>query len=147
MSDEDLEETVEETTDETVEEVEETIDEKGKKTKKKRVIRRRASKKDKEDPVHSAIRLTVESGKVGYGYRDAIRNCSSKKTKLLILANNVLLEVSSKLKNSNTSEIPFFTYEGSSLELGSICGKPYPVSVISVFDFGSSNISKFVKKK
>ena len=118
-----------------------------KQDKKKRVIRIRKSKKEKENPIHSAIRLTVESGKVAYGYRNAIRNCSLKTTKLFILAENAPLDITKSLARANKSGIPLLNYEGSSMELGSICGRPYTVSVLSVFDFGNSDIKKLVKKK
>jgi ribosomal protein L30E len=33
------------------------------------------------------------------------------------------------------------------MELGSVCGKPFPISVLSVYEEGSSNIIDLAKKK
>jgi large subunit ribosomal protein L30e len=45
------------------------------------------------------------------------------------------------------SNVPLIQFEGNSMELGSVCGKPFPVSVLSVFEEGSSNILELAKKK
>ena len=41
---------------------------------------------------------------------------------------------------SKLSEMPVYTFEGSSVELGSICGKPFTVSVLIIQEPGDSNI-------
>lgn len=35
---------------------------------------------------------------------------------------------------------PVFVYSGGSLELGSICKKPFSISVMAIVDEGTSNI-------
>lgn len=111
----------------------------------KKVVRRRKSKKEKENPLSAAIRLAVESGKVDFGSNIGMKNVSENKAKLFVVANNVP-ELSEQVKASKTS-VPVIEYEGSSVELGSICGKPFPVSLLSVYDAGSSNILEMTKKK
>jgi large subunit ribosomal protein L30e len=112
-------------------------------SKKTRVVRRRKSKKEKERPLTGAIRLAVESGKVDFGSRSA-----SEKAKLFVVAGNaqpgVKAKVAAMSKAAGTLVIEF---EGSSMELGSICGKPFPVSVLSVYEEGSSNILELAKGK
>jgi len=115
-------------------------EEKPKKTKKKKVVRRRKSTKEKENPVISAIRLTVESGKVGFGSRKAVAGDA----KLLIIAKNTPEGIR---KNVSKSKIPVLEFNGSTMELGAVCGKPFPVSVLSVMDEGNSNILELSKKK
>ena len=41
---------------------------------------------------------------------------------------------------SNLSEIPVHIFDGSSVDLGSICGKPFTVSVLVIQEPGDSNI-------
>jgi len=124
------------------EEIEETEEPK-KKTKKKKVVRRRKSKKEKEKPLTGAIRLAVETGKVTFGARRGIKESMLAKSKLFVLASNAPKEIKKNLEQySGVSGVPIINFEGTSLELGSVCGRPYPVSVLSVQDEGTSNILK-----
>lgn len=114
-----------------------------KKKKQKKVVRRRKTKKEKEKPITSAIRLTVESGKVGFGSRKGIKSSLLGKAKLFVLAANTPAKIREDLLNySKISDTPVIEFEGSSLELGSVCGKPFPVCVLSVYEEGTSPIMK-----
>ena len=140
MSEED---TQEETTEEapTEDEVEAPKREK----KQKKVVRRRKSKKEKERPLISAIRLAVESGKVDFGARTGMADAG--KAKLFVVAQNTPSEIKNKILScAKTSKVPLIEFDGSSMELGSVCGKPFPVSVLSVYEEGSSNILDLAKK-
>jgi len=123
------------------EEITEEIKEKPK--KKKKVVRRRKSKKEKEKPLTSAIRLAVETGKVTFGARRSIKESLLAKSKLFVIAQNTPENLREDLVNySELSGVPIVEFDGSSLELGSICGRPYPVSILSVQNEGTSNILK-----
>ncbi len=111
----------------------------------KKVVRRRKSKKEKENPLSAAIRLAVESGKVDFGSNVGLKNAAAGKAKLFVVAGNVSV-IMDKFKASK-SDVPLIEFEGSSVELGSICGKPFPISILSIYDQGSSNILDLVKKK
>jgi len=118
-----------------------------KKEKKKKVVRRRKSTKEKIDPIVGAIRLAVESGKVVFGSRSSLK-ASSKGVKLLVIAKNAPAEIRTNvLEISKTSKTPILEFEGTTMELGSVCGKPFPVSVLSIFEEGNSNILELAKKK
>ena len=41
---------------------------------------------------------------------------------------------------ANLSEIPFIVYEGTSVDLGSVCGKPFTVATLIINDPGDSTI-------
>ncbi len=115
---------------------------------KKRVIRRKKSKKDKEHPLASAIRLAVESGKVDFGSRKGLKSGILGKTKLFVLASNTPMDVrDSIVKYSKASEIPIIIFEGNNMELGSICGKPFSVSVLSIYEAGNSTIFDIANKE
>ena len=138
------EETAEEDTEESAEETEEETEEKvapSKKKKTKKVVRRRKSKKEKERPLAAAIRLAVESGKVEFGSRNAL--AADKKVKAFVVCGNTPQIKADLMQKS----LPLIEFEGTSVELGSICGKPFPVSVLSVYEEGSSNILSLLKKK
>ncbi|MBS3068336.1 50S ribosomal protein L30e [Candidatus Micrarchaeota archaeon] len=149
MTEEEKEETkdTEEASEEKVEESTEQENEDDYKPKK-RVIRRKKSKKDKEHPLSSAIRLAVESGKVDFGSRKGLKNSVLGKVKLFVLASNIPSDVKDDiLKYSKSSETPIIEFDGNNMELGSICGKPFSVSLLSVYDVGASNLLELVKKK
>ena len=114
--------------------------------KMKKLVRRRKSKKEKEKPLTLAIRLVVESGKVDFGSKSGLLASGQGHAKLFVVASRTPQKIKTLVINSaNASKIPVVEYEGSTLELGSVCGKPFPVSVLSVFDVGSSNILKLVE--
>jgi large subunit ribosomal protein L30e len=150
MMAEDTEESTEESTEETTEDVASELqtDEvpAAKKEKKPRkVIRRRKTKKERENVLTVAVRLAVESGKVEFGARTGL---VASKAKLFIVAGNTPVPVKDKITGyAKTSNIPLLEFEGSSMELGSVCGKPFPVSVLSIYSEGSSNILEMAKKK
>ena len=130
------------------EEMEEQLTEtKEKKKKTKKVVRRRKTKKEKEKPLTSAIRLAVENGKVEFGARTGVKASLLGQAKLFVVASNTPNEIREKVEHyCKISEIPIIVFEGSSVELGSVCGKPFPVSVLSVMDVGSSPILELVAK-
>jgi large subunit ribosomal protein L30e len=115
---------------------------------KNKVIRKRKSKKETENPLAGAIRLAVESGKVGFGSRTSVKDLLLGKAKMVVVADNVPPALSEDVKRyGGISEIPIVQFPGKSLELGSICGKPFPISVLAVYDEGVSNIMEFGKRK
>jgi large subunit ribosomal protein L30e len=130
------------------EEAEESVQEETKKEKKqKKVVRRRKSKKEKENQVTSAIRLVIETGKVELGVRRSIAAAADGKLKLIVVADNTPEIVKTQVRASaKTASIPILLFEGNSMELGSVCGKPFPVSVLSMFDVGTSNILTLLTK-
>lgn len=146
MAEEDTTETIEESKQEETEEVAE--EEVKKPKKKKKVVRRRKTKKERENPLTTAVRLAVESGKVEFGARTGIAASILGKAKLFVLASNTPIQTREKVQAySKASSIPVIEFEGSTMELGSVCGKPFPISVLSVFEEGTSSIMDLVKKK
>ncbi|MDD5171924.1 MAG: 50S ribosomal protein L30e [Candidatus ainarchaeum sp.] len=152
MSDEEKEITAEaeetaETEDTETAEGEEAVEAAPKAKKQKKVVRRRKTKKERENLLTVAIRLAVESGKVEFGARTGIAASILGKAKVFVLAANTPAEYRTKLQGyAKTAKIPIIDFEGSTMELGSVCGKPFPISILSVFEEGSSNILEFVKK-
>ena len=119
-----------------------------KKKKIRKVVRRRKTKKEKERPLAGAVRLAVESGKVEFGARTGIAASLLGKAKLFVMAANTPPETREKLVSyAKTANIPVLEFEGTSMELGSVCGKPFPVSVLSVFEEGTSSIMDLAKAK
>ncbi len=116
--------------------------------KDKKLIRRRPSKKEKESGLSTAIRLTIESGKVEFGTRRGVSHSALSKPLLFVLAGNTMESTKEELrKYCSISGVPILDFTGNSIELGSVCGKPFPVSVLTVHEVGSSTLLDFVSKK
>ncbi len=117
-----------------------------KKSKEKRVVRRRKTK-EKENPLVAAIRLAVESGKTEFGVKSGLAAFLAGKAALFVIAENTPEEYQKRVFDlAEKSKIPVIVFPGSSMELGAVCGKPFSVSVLSVYDAGNSNLMAYVKK-
>lgn len=125
---------------------EEEITEEPKKTKRKKVVVRRKKTKEKENPLISAIRLAVESGKTDFGARTGIMAGLLGKAKIFVVASNTPADIKNKISEyAKKAGIPVIEFPGNTIELGSVCGKPFSVSVLSVYDEGNSNIMELAK--
>lgn len=69
------------------------------------------------------------------GYRKTLKCLLRGEAKLIIIANNIPKELLKNIeeiaKNLNV-KIEF--YQGSSLDLGILCGKPFPISTLAIVD-------------
>lgn len=127
------------------EEDEDTTEEKPKAKKKKKVVRRRKTK-EKENPLISAIRLAVESGKTEFGAKTGILDSMQGNAKAFVVAENTPEEVKSKVMMfAKKTKTPVIVFPGNTMELGAVCGKPFSVSVLSVYEAGNSNILDLAK--
>lgn len=91
--------------------------------------------------IERGIRVAVDTGKVILGSNKSIQAIKLGNGELVVLAANAPKTLKEDVEvYSNLSEIPVHTFDGSSVELGSICGKPFTVSVLVVQEPGDSNI-------
>jgi len=98
--------------------------------------------------VNKQIRRAVKSGKVGFGSKDALSSAGSARAKLIILAKNCReSDREDILHNAEQSEVPVYIFPGSSLDLGAVCEKPFPVSALVVREAGDSEVLKLVAEK
>ena len=98
--------------------------------------------------VEKAVRMAVDTGKVQFGSESARNAVLKTGAKLLVVSSNCNEEVKHDLQRlARLSQVPVFVFQGSSIELGSVCGKPFPVSALSVFEPGDSNILELAGKQ
>lgn len=95
--------------------------------------------------INKALRTAVMSGKVYIGTRQTKKVLKTTQPKLIIFASNIDRKQFEDLKN--LQGVPTYTFPGTNQELGSACGKPFPVSVLSIVDPGNSNIMALLKEK
>ena len=94
--------------------------------------------------INKALKTAVTKGKVIFGFEQTIKALKSGKAKLIIVSSNCPdkhLSVIGKHK-----KVPLHKFSGTNIDLGSACGKPFSVSVLSVLDAGDSEILTLGKK-
>ena len=95
--------------------------------------------------VERGIRVAVYTGNVTLGSSKTIQALKLGKGKLVIIAENCPKEVAEDVTQySQLSKIPVYTFQGTSVDLGSVCGKPFTVAAMMVNDPGDSTILEIV---
>jgi large subunit ribosomal protein L30e len=85
-----------------------------------------------------ALKVALETGKVKIGLAETRAAAKAKKAKLLIVAKSC---PDAALRTERAvGKIPVYHYEGSAVDLGQACGKPFPISAMAIVDAGSSAI-------
>ena len=96
--------------------------------------------------LYRELRTTIRTGKVILGYKRSIKLIKLGMPKLIILAANAPKEIREDVERyTKLANIPLYVFQGTSLDLGAICNKPFMVSVISILDPGESRILDLVK--
>jgi large subunit ribosomal protein L30e len=93
--------------------------------------------------INRALRMAIDSGNVLLGAKETARALKNNKVKLVIVASNC--KKSYRMEINKYPKVPIYEFKGNNLELGSACGKPFPISTIAVLDSGSSNIMELVE--
>ena len=87
------------------------------------------------------IRLAVDSGDTAIGINSVEQSIKSNSAKVVVVASNNKKETIEDLMHlAKIANIRVLTIKGNSMDLGSICGKPYSVSAVSVINPGNSKI-------
>ncbi|HLN51506.1 MAG: 50S ribosomal protein L30e [Thermoplasmata archaeon] len=85
-----------------------------------------------------ALKVALETGKVKIGLTETMDAAKAKKAKLLIVARSC---PDVKLRTERAlGKIPVYHFEGTAVELGQACGRPFPISAMAILDPGSSAI-------
>jgi len=91
--------------------------------------------------VNKAIGTAVKTGKVLFGAGSALKSAKVGRARLIILASNCPINVREDVEYfGGLSEIPVVIYNGTGIDLGAACGKPFMVSALTVREPGDSDI-------
>ena len=85
-----------------------------------------------------ALKVALETGKVRIGLTESRAAAEAKKARLLIVARtcpDAALRTERQL-----GKVPIYHYDGTAVDLGQACGRPYPISAMAILDPGSSAI-------
>lgn len=92
--------------------------------------------------VDKSLIKAVKTGKVIIGSKKAIELSASGDAKMVVLAKNCPEETRKKIEETDA---PIYTYNGTSRELGPICGKPFVIAAMAVLDAGESDILSLIE--
>ncbi|MFH1257158.1 MAG: 50S ribosomal protein L30e [Candidatus Diapherotrites archaeon] len=94
------------------------------------------------------LRRAVDSGKVVFGKRQSEKSILKGNAQIIVLSANAPILLKEKISSAaEISGIPLEEYTGTALELGSLCGKPFSITVMAVEDAGKSGLMAALKKK
>ena len=94
------------------------------------------------------IRRAVDTGKVLFGTRESEYSLKMGEGQVLILPQNTpILNVEKLSHLASLSNVPVYRFNGTALELGSVCGKPFVISSLLVLDQGKSKASELTNAK
>ena len=93
--------------------------------------------------VNKAIATAVKTGKVSFGANAALQNAKTGKAKMIILAANCPKDIKDEIEyNCKLSNVPVMMFKGASMDLATVCNKPFVISALSIRETGDSDILK-----
>lgn len=87
--------------------------------------------------VDKSLNKAVKTGKVIIGANRTVDAAANGSAKMVILASNCPEDIKKKVQETN---VPVLEYEGTSVELGPVCGKPFTIAAMAIIDVGESDI-------
>ena len=87
--------------------------------------------------VDKSLNKAVKTGKVIIGANRTVDAAADGTAKMVVLASNCPEDIKNKVQATN---VPVLEYEGTSVELGPICGKPFTIAAMAILDVGESDI-------
>jgi len=90
--------------------------------------------------------MAVSTGRIHLGSKMAMREMRRGRAKMAIVSSNCPTEIRERVENyGRLANVPVLRHPKDSLDLGVLCGKPFPVSAIVINDPGDSKILSLVK--
>lgn len=98
--------------------------------------------------INRSLRLVVDTGKVQLGTDRSLKTALLGQAKLVVVSRNMSKDHRRDLEHyCRLGAVPVLEFAGTSIELGTVCGKPFPVSALSVLEEGQSDILQAVEKQ
>jgi len=91
------------------------------------------------------IKNVIRTGKYILGSRRSLKAVLTGKAKAIVVASKILPTIEADVLHYATlGGIPVIRYPGTSYDLGLVCGKQFPVSVMAILDFGESRFAEVI---
>ncbi|VVB70370.1 50S ribosomal protein L30e [uncultured archaeon] len=96
--------------------------------------------------VGSSLRVAIDSGQVVLGTDKTKKMALNGQGKLIVISENAEKMVMQDLKRyCSLNNLKVYVFPGTSMDLGRVCGKPFPVQSLVVVKEGSSDVLELVK--
>ena len=87
------------------------------------------------------IKTVLKTGKVILGAKKSIKAIKLGKAKAVVIASLIPRHIEEDVKYyAKLSGVKVIRFKGSSYDLGTVCGKPFPITTIAILDPGESRI-------
>lgn len=97
--------------------------------------------------VDHELRLALSTGKVQLGSKQAVREMRRARARMAILSSNCPKDKAEAVEQyGKLAKIPVLRHAKDSMDLGVLCGKPYPVSALVINDPGDSRILELTEE-
>lgn len=91
--------------------------------------------------LENEIKNVLKSGKAVLGFNRSLKAVMMGKAKAVVIASKIPKNYDDDIRRyASLSNIPVINFSGSSRDLGLVCGKPFPVTVIAILDLGGSRL-------
>ena len=79
------------------------------------------------------IQNAVKNQNAVIGFRNCIKSLKNENPKLVVIAKNIPVEMKNEIEaNIKYAKVKLEIFDGSSKDLGVICGKPFPISTLII---------------
>ncbi len=83
--------------------------------------------------IEKKIKEAIKKGKVILGFRESLKAIKNGKAKEIVIAENIPENLREVIEyNAKIGKIKIEVFNGSSVELGRLCGRPFPVSTLVI---------------
>lgn len=83
-----------------------------------------------------ALKTAATTGDVRFGLEETKKSLKKGEAKLVVLASNC--PEKEEVRSGSSAKV--LVFDGTNVELGSACGKPFPISALAIINPGESNI-------
>ncbi|MFQ6095555.1 MAG: 50S ribosomal protein L30e [Candidatus Bathyarchaeia archaeon] len=98
--------------------------------------------------VDKTIKTALNTGKVSIGVEQTLDATKTGRARLLIIASNCPERFREEAQYyAELSNVPWYVYPGSGLDLGVACGKPFGICLMVVRDPGDSDVLRLVERE
>ncbi|HII76802.1 MAG TPA: 50S ribosomal protein L30e [Methanolinea sp.] len=87
---------------------------------------------------NASLRRAIKTGEVLLGQNMTAQSIENGRAQMVVVAGNCPENFREMLKSKDNLFV--YTFEGSSVQLGKACGKPFMVSALAVINPGESDI-------
>ena len=96
--------------------------------------------------IKKAFITILKTGRMVFGTNNAIKSAKTGRAKLIIVASNCPQKIREEIQYCcKLSKNPVTIYKGTSIDLGTVCGKPFKVLALTIREPGGLEITELVE--